>query len=596
MPQNRKKVPFSGKQKKLQLLAKRQSRNNLLPNEATDSTTDESDAAQAGESSGFIQKINFQPSVSRRNANRYALSFHRETVKEMKAQKDAARKPIQFILRSDLETGDEYFQGYDFPIRPPWAYEMSKEQVDRNENRYFTEYVMKLERGHAEQGKMLSYCELNLETWRQLWRVLEISDIILVIVDARYPSLLFPPALFEYVTQTLSKHMILVLNKIDLVPSHIVLAWKHYFEEKYKDIRVILFTSYPSYNLRSVPERDGAAGGLKILRRRGKMRMAKEGAYQIQQTCKAIVKGEVDITSWENKIIDEIKGMQLDEALPSTRFGQMPCGTADIKSNHGGETATSPIHIDDTDFDMKERTRFQNGILTVGCVGFPNVGKSSLMNALMGKKVVSVSKTPGHTKHFQTIFLTNNVRLCDCPGLVFPSCVPRKLQVLIGSYPIAQLREPFASVQYLAERIDLIKTLNIKVDGLWSAMEICDAWAMARGFLTAKAGRLDTNRSANHILRMTLNGQIVMALLPPGFVAKEDMWQAHEGISDVEAIKALGISEDLVEVDENFDSDSENDDDTKDEESDNEENSQDDDDAIKPKRNAFDLLDDDDED
>lgn len=151
--------------------------------------------------------------------------------------------------------------------------------------------------------------------------------------------------------------MILVLNKIDLVPSHIVLAWKHYFEEKYKDIRVILFTSYPSYNLRSVPERDGAAGGLKILRRRGKMSMAKEGAYQIQQACKAIVTGELDITSWENKIIDEIKGMQMDEGLPSTSFDQQ-----------------QTRQIDDTDFDMKDRVRFQNGILTVGCVGFPNVG------------------------------------------------------------------------------------------------------------------------------------------------------------------------------------------------------------------------------
>lgn len=112
----------------------------LLSNEANnDSTTDESDAqAGGGESSGGVQKINFQPSVSRRNANRYALSFHRETVKEMKAQKDAARKPIQFILRSDLETGDEYFRGYDFPIRPQWSYDMSKEAVDRNENRYFT--------------------------------------------------------------------------------------------------------------------------------------------------------------------------------------------------------------------------------------------------------------------------------------------------------------------------------------------------------------------------------------------------------------------------------------------------------------------------
>lgn len=182
------------------------------------------------------------------------------------------------------------------------------------------------------------------------------------------------------------------------------------------------------------------------------------------------------------------------------------------------------------------------------------------MNALMGKKVVSVSRTPGHTKHFQTIFLTNNVRLCDCPGLVFPSSVPRKLQVLIGSYPIAQLREPFASIQYLAERIDLIKILNVKVDEQWSAIDICEAWAMARGFVTAKAARPDTNRAANHILRMALGGQIVLYLLPPAFVAKEDEWKAHDGIKEVETIKALGLSDDLHELEENSESVSDSDD------------------------------------
>lgn len=46
---------------------------------------------------------------------------------------------------------------------------------------------MKLERFHADADKVMSYFELNLETWRQLWRVLEISDIVLVIVDIRYP-------------------------------------------------------------------------------------------------------------------------------------------------------------------------------------------------------------------------------------------------------------------------------------------------------------------------------------------------------------------------------------------------------------------------
>jgi ribosome biogenesis GTPase A len=42
---------------------------------------------------------------------------------------------------------------------------------------------------------------------------------------------------------------------------------------------------------------------------------------------------------------------------------------------------------------------------------------------------VSVSRTPGHTKYFQTYYLTPTVKLCDCPGLVFPSRVDKQLQV-----------------------------------------------------------------------------------------------------------------------------------------------------------------------
>jgi predicted GTPase len=39
--------------------------------------------------------------------------------------------------------------------------------------------------------------------------------------------------------------------------------------------------------------------------------------------------------------------------------------------------------------------------LTIGCLGQPNAGKSSVINALAGRKIVSVSKTPGHTKYLQ---------------------------------------------------------------------------------------------------------------------------------------------------------------------------------------------------
>lgn len=62
------------------------------------------------------------------------------------------------------------------------------------------------------------------------------------------------------------------------------------------------------------------------------------------------------------------------------------------------------------------------------------MGKSSVINSLVGRKVVSVSRTPGHTKYFQTYYLTKTVKLCDCPGLVFPSRVAKQLQVINPSW------------------------------------------------------------------------------------------------------------------------------------------------------------------
>lgn len=87
--------------------------------------------------------------------------------------------------------------------------------------------------------------------------------------------------------------------------------------------------------------------------------------------------------------------------------------------------------------------------LTLGLVGHPNVGKSSLINSIMRRTVVSASRTPGHTKHFQTIHIASNVRLCDSPGLVFPALIPRALQILSGMYPIAQVQEPYSAIRYL---------------------------------------------------------------------------------------------------------------------------------------------------
>lgn len=113
-------------------------------NESNNSEADESTTQVGFEScTGPRKKVNFFLSAKKSanaelNNGKYALSFHSETTKEMKAQKEAAKEPIQFLSPNDLETGDEYFQGYDFPIRPRWTHGMSKEAMNGNENRYFT--------------------------------------------------------------------------------------------------------------------------------------------------------------------------------------------------------------------------------------------------------------------------------------------------------------------------------------------------------------------------------------------------------------------------------------------------------------------------
>lgn len=494
------KKPFSSKQKKLQLQEKRRRKKN------DNDSSDDSEGEQATNSERL--EVKKQPKEFNRkkdDPNRYRLHFFKESKHEVEERKLRAKtEPVIPKKLTDLEIDFEtvYRPGsvLDIPKRPPWDYSMSKQQLEAREEKYFQIYVAGIMEEHT--AKELSYFEMNLETWRQLWRVMEISDVLLLIVDVRTPVLHFSPALYSYVTKSLHKSMIVVINKIDLAPRALTVAWKHYLLTKFPELKIVLFSSNPS-------EAAYAKGGeLQQQRRafkRGKINRYNEsvGPLQLLRVCQEIVGNKVDLSSWEEKIHadpdDEVN--DIDESLPSEE-----------KDGH---------------------EMFKGGILTIGCVGYPNVGKSSLLNGLVGKKVVSVSKTPGHTKHFQTIFLTPTVKLCDCPGLVFPSIVDKSLQIIAGIYPIAQVREPYTVIGYLGERINLPKLLKLKHSDIdegdqWTAFDICEAWALKKGFLTAKAARPDAYRAANHLLRMALVGRICLCLRPPGYTADEELWLHHQ--------------------------------------------------------------------
>ncbi|KAI9220405.1 P-loop containing nucleoside triphosphate hydrolase protein, partial [Blastocladiella britannica] len=166
--------------------------------------------------------------------------------------------------------------------------------------------------------------------------------------------------------------------------------------------------------------------------------------------------------------------------------------------------------------------------VTVGLVGYPNVGKSSTINALCGAKRVSVSATPGKTKHFQTINLTDSVMLCDCPGLVFPRFATTQAEMVCnGVLPIDQLRESTAPSALVAQEIpkDLLERIygiRVKIyDDVESGRtvptgdELCKAYALARGFMRQGQGNPDESRAARYLLKDYTRGKLVYVHPPP---------------------------------------------------------------------------------
>lgn len=177
----------------------------------------------------------------------------------------------------------------------------------------------------------------------------------------------------------------------------------------------------------------------------------------------------------------------------------------------------------------------------VGLIGYPNVGKSSTINSLVGSKKVSVASTPGKTKHFQTLRLENGLLLHDCPGLVFPNFAASKADlVLNGILSIDQLRDWHGPTDLLLHRIPSrylsviygIKTPTTSDENpidKFTSFQLLSSFADMRGFRTSFHGNPDESRAARIILKDYVNGKLLFCSPPPGIEANEfnqDSWRA----------------------------------------------------------------------
>ena len=96
--------------------------------------------------------------------------------------------------------------------------------------------------------------------------------------------------------------------------------------------------------------------------------------------------------------------------------------------------------------------------VTVGVVGYPNVGKSSLINALAGKGAAKTSSESGYTKGIQKIRVDNKILILDSPG-VFPNKEKNDAKHgKIGAIDYSKIKDPeIAALKLINEEKGMIE-------------------------------------------------------------------------------------------------------------------------------------------
>lgn len=278
---------------------------------------------------------------------------------------------------------------------------------------------------------------------REFSTVVEKSDVILEILDARDPMGCRVRAVEELVASSGGKkRVVLVLNKIDMVPREVVKQWLSILRREFPTIAFKASTQHQRANF-----------------------------------------GSSTSTHLDSNT-DCLGSATLIQLLKNY------CRSLDIKTS-----------------------------IRVGVVGYPNVGKSSIINSLKRSKVCKVGAVPGVTTASQEIHLDSNIKLLDCPGIVFasPSHDNDELAELFlrNCIRIDQLEDPIAPVNLILKKIpvDLLMLLY-SIPRFSTTNEFLTRIAHRQGKLK-KGGIPNLEAAAMVVLQDWNQGKIPFYTTPP---------------------------------------------------------------------------------
>jgi nuclear GTP-binding protein len=154
--------------------------------------------------------------------------------------------------------------------------------------------------------------------------------------------------------------------------------------------------------------------------------------------------------------------------------------------------------------------------ISVGFIGYPNVGKSSIINTLKKKKVCNVAPIPGETKVWQYITLMRRIYLIDCPGIVPPSAKDSEAaKVLKGVVRVEHLSCPADHIPPLLDRIRpeyMVRTYGIQE---WQDSEDFLTQIARKSGKLLKGGEPDLRTVATCVLNDWIRGKIPYFVPPP---------------------------------------------------------------------------------
>lgn len=150
--------------------------------------------------------------------------------------------------------------------------------------------------------------------------------------------------------------------------------------------------------------------------------------------------------------------------------------------------------------------------IKVGVIGYPNAGKSSLINLLARKSAAGIGAEAGFTRNIQKIRLTEDIILMDSPGVIPESdySMTNREKIskhsLLGGKSYTQIKEPDMVISNILKKYPQVlqEFYKIKID---NSDELIEEVGKQKGFLK-KGGKVNEDATAREILRAWQMGEI----------------------------------------------------------------------------------------